>query len=228
MWPFELSGRESPMHIAIGVYDEFTSLDAMGPYQVLQHVPGAEVVWCAAEAGIVRDDAGLLRMEVERTFDDVPRPDILVVPGGFITRKLARERHPIVDWIAGAHEHTTYTTSVCTGALLLGSAGILDGLEATTHWAAYDDLASYGAVPTEQRVVEQGKIITGAGVSAGIDMALTLAGRLAGDEVAMAIQLAIEYDPHPPYDSGAPSKAPPAIYEMVAAINDERAADASS
>jgi transcriptional regulator GlxA family with amidase domain len=213
------------MQIAIGLYDEFTSLDAMGPYQVLQHVPGAEVVWCAAESGMVRDDAGLLRMEVEHTFADVPTPDILVVPGGFITRKLARDRHPIVDWIAAAHEHTTYTTSVCTGALLLGSAGVLDGLEATTHWAAYDDLASYGATPTEHRVVEQGKVITGAGVSAGIDMALTLVGKVAGDEVAMAIQLAIEYDPHPPYDSGAPSKAPREIYDMVAAINEERSAD---
>ncbi len=212
------------MQIAIGLYDEFTSLDAMGPYQVLQHLPGADLVWCAAESGTVRDDAGLLRMEVEHTFDDVPDPDIVVVPGGFITRELARDRHPIVDWIAAAHAHTTYTTSVCTGALLLGSAGVLDGLEATTHWTAYDDLASYGATPTEQRVVEQGKVITGAGVSAGIDMALTLAGKVAGDEIAMAIQLAIEYDPHPPYDSGAPSKAPSEIYEMVAAINEERSA----
>lgn len=210
------------MQIAIGLYDEFTSLDAMGPYQVLQHLPGADLVWCAAEAGTVRDDAGLLKMEVEHTFVDVPRPDILVIPGGFITRKLARDGHPIVDWIRSAHEHTTFTTSVCTGALLLGAAGVLDGIEATTHWAAYDELASYGATPTEQRVVEQGKVITGAGVSAGIDMALTLAGKVAGDEVAMAIQLGIEYDPAPPYDAGAPSKAPADIFELVAAMNEQR------
>jgi transcriptional regulator GlxA family with amidase domain len=140
------------------------------------------------------------------------------VPGGLITRKLARERGPIVDWIRAAHETTTYTTSVCTGALLLGAAGVLDGLPATTHWIAYEHLASYGAEPTEQRVVFAGKIVTAAGVSAGIDLALTLAGRMHGDEVAQAVQLGIEYDPQPPYDAGAPSKAPAEIRDLVTGL----------
>ena len=201
--------------IAIALYDEFTALDAMGPYQVLSNIPGTTTVICAAEAGIVADDNGLLRYEVENSFADVPRPDVVVVPGGFIARKMAAEGHPIVDWIAEAHEHTTWTTSVCTGSLLLGAAGLLDGLDATTHWMAYDNLASFGATPTEQRVVRQGKIITGAGVSAGIDMALTLTAELAGPDVARAIQLGIEYDPLPPFDSGSPSKAPTEIMELV-------------
>src|SRR5438270_7854480 len=158
------------MQIAIGLYEGFTCLDAIGPYQVLSNVPGAEVVVCAEEKGRVSDDNGILHFDVERTFGDVPKPDVLLVPGGFITRKLARQRGPIVDWIAAAHRTTTYTTSVCTGALLLGAAGLLDGLEATTHWAAYDELRKYGARPTEQRVVKQGKIYTAAGVSAGIDL----------------------------------------------------------
>jgi transcriptional regulator GlxA family with amidase domain len=122
-----------------------------------------------------------------------------------------------VDWIRQAHPHTTWTTSVCTGALLLGAAGLLDGVPATTHWSAYDELASYGARPTEQRVVTSGRIVTGAGVSAGIDLALTLAADIAGPEVAQSIQLAIEYDPHPPFDVGAPSKAPKSIYDMATA-----------
>lgn len=206
------------MQIAIGLYDEFTALDAIGPYQVLSSLPGAEVVICAAEQGIVPDDNGLLRYEVAHTFADVPTPDVLLVPGGMITRKLAREGHPIVEWIRSAHETTTWTTSVCTGSLLLGAAGVLEGLSATTHWFAYDELASYGATPTEQRVVREGKVITGAGVSAGIDMGLVLAAELMGQESAEAIQLAIEYDPQPPFDSGAPSKAAPEILDLLRSI----------
>jgi transcriptional regulator GlxA family with amidase domain len=212
------------MQIAIGLYPEFTSLDAIGPYQVLTQVPGAEVVLCAARTGRLSDDNGLLHFDIEHTFDEVARPDLLLVPGGFVTRRLARDRDPIVDWIAAAHEHTTYTTSVCTGALLLGAAGILDGLDATTHWYAYDELASYGARPTEQRVVQQGKVWTAAGVSAGIDLALTLVAEVWGPEVSQAIQLGIEYDPQPPFDSGAPSKADPDILALVRAISAEKEA----
>jgi transcriptional regulator GlxA family with amidase domain len=212
------------MQIAIGLYPEFTALDAIGPYQVLTQVPGAEVVLCAARTGRLSDDNGLLHLDIEHTFADVARPDVLLVPGGFITRRLARDRDPIVDWIADAHEHTTSTTSVCTGALLLGAAGILDGLDATTHWYAYDELAGYGARPTEQRVVQQGKVWTAAGVSAGIDLALTLVAEHWGPEVAQAIQLGIEYDPQPPFDSGAPSKADPEILALVRAISAEKEA----
>jgi transcriptional regulator GlxA family with amidase domain len=204
------------VQIAIGLYEGFTALDAIGPYQVFTLVPGLdEVVLCADKRGQLLDDNKLLRLDIEHTFEDVPSPDLLLVPGGLITRKIAEERGPIVEWIAAAHPHTTYTTSVCTGALLLGAAGVLDGLSATTHWIAYDHLRGYGAEPTEQRVVIEGKVATAAGVSAGIDLALTLMGMIHGHDVAQAIQLGIEYDPQPPYDAGAPSKAPSAIRELV-------------
>ena len=210
------------MQVAIGLYQGVTALDFVGPYQVLSNRPGFEVVLCAAEAGTVSDDNGLLHFRVDRTFADVPSPDLLLVPGGFITRRIAAEGHPIVDWVRTAHPTTTWTTSVCTGALVLGAAGVLDGLDATTHWSAYDALAGYGARPTEQRIVEQGKIVTAAGVSAGIDLALTLLGRIDGRDMAEAIQLAIEYDPQPPFDSGSPSKARPEIVDLVRAVGDAR------
>ncbi|MEJ7585859.1 MAG: DJ-1/PfpI family protein [Acidimicrobiales bacterium] len=206
------------MQIAIGLYPGFTALDAIGPYQVFTNVPGADVVLCAAETGLLDDDNQKLHLRIDATFEDVPSPDVLLVPGGMVTRRLARDGHPIVDWVRSAHAHTTWTTSVCTGALLLGAAGILDGLPATTHWFAYHALAGYGAEPTEQRVVESGKVMTAAGVSAGIDLALTLVGRMHGPEVAQAIQLGIEYDPQPPYDAGAPSKAPAPVREMVESL----------
>jgi transcriptional regulator GlxA family with amidase domain len=205
------------VQIAIGLYPGFTALDAIGPYQVLSNLPGAEVVLCAEERGRLDDDNGLLHFVIDHNFGDAPSPDVLLVPGGLVTRRIARERGAIVDWIAAAHPKTTYTTSVCTGALLLGAAGILDGLDATTHWIAYDELRRYGARPTEQRVVFQGKVVTAAGVSAGIDLALALVGELAGPEIAQAIQLGIEYDPQPPFDAGAPSKAPAPILEVVTA-----------
>jgi putative intracellular protease/amidase len=206
------------MQIAIGVYPGFAALDAVGPYEVLHNLPGAEVVLCAERPGPVTDGAGQLTLLVERTFADVPTPELLLVPGGGITRQIAREGGAIIDWIAAAHPTTRYTTSVCTGALLLGAAGLLDGLEATTHWSAYAELARYGARPTEQRVVVQGRIVTAAGVSAGIDLGLHLAAALQGDLVAQAIQLGIEYDPQPPFDSGSPSKAPREVRELVEAV----------
>jgi transcriptional regulator GlxA family with amidase domain len=144
---------------------------------------------------------------------------VIVVPGGTITRKMARDGHPSVDWIRAVHPHTTYTTSVCTGSLLLGAAGILDGLDATSHWLALSDLERWGAVPTLERVVERGKIITAAGVSSGIDMALVMAARLCGEEAAQGIQLSIEYDPQPPFDAGSPAKAPEGVLEAAYAIS---------
>ena len=209
------------MQIAIGLYPGFTALDAIGPYQVFTNLPGAEVVLCAERQGALDDDNGLLHLDMEHTFDDVPAPDVLLVPGGLVTRRIAQEQGPIVDWIRRAHATTTYTTSVCTGALLLGSAGVLTGLRATTHWIAYEQLRSYGAQPTQERVVIEGKVVTAAGVSAGIDLALTLVGRTHGVETAQAIQLGIEYDPQPPYDAGAPSKAPAAIRDLVASVMGE-------
>jgi transcriptional regulator GlxA family with amidase domain len=206
------------MQIAIGLYPGFTALDAIGPYAVFTNVPGADVVVCADRKGRLADESDLLHFDLVHTFDEVPAPDILLVPGGLITRRIAAEGGPIVDWIRAAHETTTYTTSVCTGALLLGAAGVLDGLPATTHWVAYDHLRSYGAQPTEQRVVIEGKVATAAGVSAGIDLALTLVDRLHGAEVAQAVQLGIEYDPQPPHDTGAPSKAPAEIRDLVSTV----------
>jgi transcriptional regulator GlxA family with amidase domain len=206
------------MQIAFALYPGFTALDFIGPYQVLSNVPGNEIVVCAAEAGTVSDDNGLLHLAVEHAIADVPTPDIVLVPGGPGSRTTAAAGTPLVEWLRQVHETTTWTTSVCTGALLLGAAGILEGRPATTHWLAYDELAAFGARPTEQRVVIDGKIATAAGVSAGIDLALTLVGRQWGEEVAQAIQLGIEYDPQPPYDSGAPSKAPEAIRELVVAV----------
>ena len=206
------------MQVAIGLYEGFTALDVIGPYQVFSNVPGTDVVVCAEHVGIVKDDAGVLRIDVEHTFADVPAPDILLVGGGLITRKLAHRGEPIVEWIRAAHPATTYTTSVCTGSLLLGAAGVIDGLRATSHWIAYDQLRAHGAEPTEERVVWEGKVVTGAGVSAGIDLALHLVAEIHGAEVAQAVQLGLEYDPQPPFDSGAPSKAPAPIKQLVEAV----------
>jgi transcriptional regulator GlxA family with amidase domain len=205
------------LNIAFGLYPGFTALDFIGPYQVLSNVPGATVLVCAEAPGTVSDDNGLLHLQVEHGFADAPTPDVLVLPGGPGTRVAAAAEGPIIDWIKTAHESTTWTASVCTGALLLGAAGLLQGLRATTHWLSYDELAGYGATPTEERVVFEGKIVTAAGVSSGIDLALTLVDRIYGPELSQAIQLGIEYDPQPPHDAGAPSKAPTAIKELVTA-----------
>jgi transcriptional regulator GlxA family with amidase domain len=203
------------MDIAIPLYDRFTALDAVGPYEVLWRVPGARVRWVGAEARSYATDRGL-RLVADATFDDVPAPDVLVVPGGTGTRDaLADER--LVEWIRAADATSTWTTSVCTGALLLGAAGLLRGLRATTHWAYLDALAEFGAEVTSERVVEQGKVITSAGVSSGIDMALALAAKIAGDDVAQAIQLRIEYDPQPPFDAGSTAKAPAHVRELARA-----------
>jgi transcriptional regulator GlxA family with amidase domain len=206
------------MQIAIALYQGFTALDFVGPYQVLSNVPGVDVRLVAAEPGRIADDNGLLVVEAPHGLDDVPTPDIVVVPGGPGRSTDAAVATALVPWLKEVHAGTTWTTSVCTGALLLGAAGILDGLKATTHWLSYDELAACGATPTEQRVVIEGKVITAAGVSAGIDMALTLVGTQWGPELAQGIQLGIEYDPQPPYDSGAPSKAAPELVELVTAV----------
>jgi transcriptional regulator GlxA family with amidase domain len=196
------------MRIAIGLYDHFTSLDALGPFQVLSGLPGAEVTFVAQDAGPVTDESGFLTVTARASFAELPDPDILLVPGGIITGALVPD-HPIIEWIRRAHPTTTWTTSVCTGALLLAGAGVLDGVEATTHWGAMDQLANLGARPLRERVVRRGKIVTAAGVSAGIDMALTLAAEIAGAEYAQTMQLMMEYDPQPPFDSGSPDKAGP-------------------
>jgi transcriptional regulator GlxA family with amidase domain len=165
----------------------------------------------------VRADNRMLTLVAEAPYEDSPTPDILVFPGGNGTRALLEDER-VLDWVRGVHEHSRWTTSVCTGSLVLAAAGVLDGLEATTHWMVMDLLGELGAQPVSGRVVEQGKVITAAGVSAGIDMALTLAAREAGPEVAQAIQLAIEYDPQPPFDAGSPDKAPREIVDLVRGV----------
>jgi transcriptional regulator GlxA family with amidase domain len=206
------------MQIAIGLYPGFTALDAIGPYAVLTNLPGATVVVCAERTGHLADESDLLHLDIRHTFADAPDPDVLLVPGGVITRRIASDGGPIVDWIHAAHPTTIYTTSVCTGALLLGAAGVLKGRRATTHWMALEQLRSYGAEPADERVVTDDKVVTAAGVSAGIDLALTLVGRLEGAETAQAIQLGIEYDPQPPYDAGSPAKAPAPIRQLVTEV----------
>jgi putative intracellular protease/amidase len=205
------------MEIAIPIFDRFTALDAVGPYEVLCRLPDARVRFVAQEAGPKQTETGMLTLTAEASLDEVPSPDVLVVPGGFGTRPLM-EDEAMLGWIRGVHETSQWTTSVCTGSLLLAAAGLLDGLEATSHWGALDVLAEHGAKPTRRRVVEQGKIITAAGVSSGIDMALTLAARIAGDDVAQAIQLAIEYDPQPPFDSGSLEKAPENVKQAASTV----------
>jgi len=202
------------MEIAIPLYDRFTALDAVGPYEVLSRLPGYQVAFVAAEPGPYKTDNGMLTVIAERSLDDLPSPEILVVPGGWGTRT-AMEDERLVGWIRAVHESSDWTTSVCTGSLLLGAAGVLDGLEATSHWLELETLERFGAKPTGRRVVEQGKVITSAGVSSGIDMALTLAAKVAGEEFAQGIQLLIEYDPEPPFDAGSPDKAPDAVVDFI-------------
>jgi putative intracellular protease/amidase len=215
------------MKIAIPIFDRVTALDAIGPYEVLSRLPGADLRFVGFEPGPVKTDNRMLSLNVETAIEDFAEPDILVFPGGFGTRALMKDER-MLDWVRHVHEGTQWTTSVCTGSLVLGAAGLLDGLEATTHWAAMDTLERLGAKPTGRRVVEQGKIVTAAGVSSGIDMALRLAGHVAGDTVAQAIQLGIEYDPQPPYDSGSPEKASPEVIALVKRAESDEAQAAAA
>lgn len=196
------------MQVAIALFPRVTALDAVGPYEVLQRVPSLDVVFVGHRRGEVRTDNGMLGLTCDAEFGEVARPDVLLVPGGVGTRALLRDT-AMLDWIRHVHEHTLFTTSVCTGSLLLGAAGLLEGLTATTHWSAQDILASLGALYLSERVVEHlpRRIITAAGVSSGIDMALRLVELLVDRQAAEASQLMIEYDPNPPFDCGSLEKA---------------------
>ncbi|MEW2608723.1 DJ-1/PfpI family protein [Streptomyces sp. NPDC047880] len=196
------------LRVAVLLYDGFTALDAVGPYEVLCRVPGVRVAMVARERGPVRTDTGELTLVAECAMRDVRRADVLLVPGGGERGVVAMmEDAGVHEWIRRIHRHSVWTTSVCTGSLILGAAGLLRGLPATTYWASRPYLKEVGAVCTPGRFVEAGKIITAAGVSAGIDMGLRLAARLSDEDVARAMQLAVEYDPDPPYDTGSPEKA---------------------
>jgi transcriptional regulator GlxA family with amidase domain len=202
--------------IVIPLFPQFTALDGIGPYEVLQRIPGFDITFIGHERGVVRSDNGMLGVEIDGTFEEHPRPDIIVFPGGVGTRPLMRDER-VLDWLRTAHENTTFTTSVCTGSLVLAAAGLLDGLTATTHWSALNILAEHGALPTDARVVEHldRRIITAAGVSSGIDMALRLVEILVDRTAAEASQLMIEYDPQPPFDSGSTAKATDEVVARV-------------
>ena len=205
------------MQIAIPIFERLTALDAIGPYEVLQRLPGAEVVFVGLEKGSVRTENGFLGLSVDATLDEVSSPDVIVMPGGIGTRDLLAP-NPFIDWLLRTHTTSTFTTSVCSGSLVLAAAGLLNGLTATTHWSCYDALGALGAIPTAQRVVEHlsERIITAAGVSSGIDMALRLSALLFDDTAAKAMQVMIEYDPQPPFDAGSVAKAGPEVMARAA------------
>jgi putative intracellular protease/amidase len=205
------------MRIAMLLYDGFTALDAIGPYEVLSRLPGAELAFVAARAGTITSDTGFLNVTATRAIADVDGADVVLVPGGPGDEAVRRDEATLA-WLRRIHAGTTWTTSVCTGALILGAAGLLRGLRATTHWASLEELRSYGAEPVKARAVESGKVVTAAGVSAGIDMALRLAQRIAGADYARGIQLGIEYDPDPPFDAGSPEKLPAEMVALVRAV----------
>jgi putative intracellular protease/amidase len=209
------------MQIAVLLFPRLTALDAIGPYEVLQRLPGADLVFVGQTRGEVRTENGRLGLVVDASLDEVPRPDVVVVPGGMGTRALLHDE-TIASWLRAAHETTRFTTSVCTGSLLLAAAGLLDGVDATTHWGAMELLGSLGAHPVDKRVVERGKIITAAGVSSGIDMALTLTARLSDDVTAQAMQLFIEYDPQPPFDAGNVHRASAEVLTRARELSDRR------
>jgi transcriptional regulator GlxA family with amidase domain len=202
------------MEIALFLYDELAPLDAVGPYEVLRNVPGWEVRTVARQAGPVRSEDGSLALIADHSIAELTEPDVVLVPGGAGSRPLM-EDEKVLDWLRTVDRSTKWTTSVCTGSLLLGAAGLLEGRRATTNWLLLDALERFGADPVGGRFVEDGKVITAAGVTAGIDMALHLVSREVGPEMAQAVQLGIEYDPDPPFDAGSPEKAPDAIVELV-------------
>lgn len=202
------------MQLAILLFDQFTTLDAVGPYEVLSRLPGAETAFVAERAGPVTNDVGNLSLVATKTLAEVPSPDLVLVPGGPGQTRLMSDG-PVREWLRAADRTSTWTTSVCTGSLILAAAGLLTGRRATTHWFAVDQLPGLGAIVADQRVVFDGKYVTAAGVSSGIDMALSLAGRMGGDDLAQLLQLGIEYDPEPPYRAGSPKTAPPALVEAM-------------
>jgi transcriptional regulator GlxA family with amidase domain len=224
--PLETRGapRDPPgMQIAILIFEKLTALDAIGPYEVLRSVPGWEVMFVGPEKGTVRTDSGALGLSADYALEEVTEADIVLVPGGEGNRPLMGDER-VLSWLRRIDAGSKWTTSVCTGSLVLGAAGLLNGKRATSHWLFLEQLGELGADAVGGRIVEDGKTITAAGVSAGIDMALHLVGQEVGPEVAQAVQLGIEYDPQPPFDAGSPEKAPQPIVELVTSVagaNDE-------
>jgi len=213
--------------VSILIFDGLTALDAIGPYDVLRQVPGWEVTFVGKEAGEVRTEEGGLGLVADVGIDAAPEADILLVPGGSGTRPLTGDAE-VLDWVRAVDSGTRRTTSVCTGSLVLGAAGLLEGRRATTYWQNLEDLRAFGAEPVTSRWVEDGKYLTAAGVSAGIDMALHLVAEEVAPEMSQAVQLGIEYDPAPPFDTGSPAKAPAALVDAVREVSRRRTATRSS
>ncbi len=206
------------MQIAIVVYPGFTALDFIGPYEVLRNVPDTEVRFVWHEPGPIAADSGALLIGATHSFDETPSPDILLVPGGMTTFEHARDEK-LLDWVRRAHESATWTASVCSGSVILAAAGLLEGKRATSHWMCVPMLKTFGVTAVgDERIVHEGRIVTCAGVSAGIDLGMWLAGEIVGEARAKAIQLTIEYDPQPPFDSGHLSKASAATKAMASAM----------
>lgn len=207
------------MQVAIVLYPGFTALDFIGPYESLRWLPDTEVRFVWHEPGPIAADSGVLLVGATHSFDETPSPDIILIPGGFGTMEHARDEK-VLDWVRRAHQSSTWTASVCSGSVILASAGLLTGKRATSHWAAVQLLRTFGVEPvTDERIVPAGEhIVTCAGVSAGIDLGLWLAGQIAGEDKAKAIQLSMEYDPQPPFDSGHMSKASAATKASATAL----------
>jgi putative intracellular protease/amidase len=204
------------MNIAILIYDRLAALDAIGPYEVLSRLPGATVTFVAEQAGEKRTDTGRLGLTADAALTELEHPEIVIVPGGPGQTALM-DGGPVHDWLRAAHETSEWTCSVCTGSLILAAAGLLQGKRATSNWQALEELGKFDVEVIPERVVFDGKLVTAAGVTAGIDMALMLAAKVANEQVAQAIQLGIEYDPQPPFDAGSPDRAPAEIVEAVRA-----------
>ena len=205
------------MKIAFLIFDKLTALDAIGPYEVFSRIPEVDLRFVAKQTGMKRTDTGHLGISADASLGELTDPDIVLVPGGDGNRPLLTDEE-VLDWLRVADRTTKWTTSVCTGSLVLGAAGLLDGKRATSHWAYRDQLSEYGAEPVAERYVVDGKVVTAAGVSSGIDMALHLTSLEFGDVLAQGIQLGIEYDPQPPFDSGSPEKADPQLVEIVRSV----------
>jgi transcriptional regulator GlxA family with amidase domain len=213
------SPTRSTLDVAILLFDRVTALDAVGPYEVLSRLPGAQVTFVGERVGPVRTDTGHLALHVDATLDDTQAADILLVPGG-IGQQAHMQPGPVHDWVRHIDATSTWTTSVCTGSLILASAGLLKDRAATSHWMRRADLAGYDVTPVDERVVFDGKYVTAAGVSAGVDMALMLTDRIAGRRATETVQCGIEYDPRPPYDAGHPAKVDPTVVAALQTLKD--------
>jgi len=208
-----MNSKRQVTRLAILLYDGYTALDVIGPYDVLSKLPDMEVCMVAVKKGAYRDPKGL-QLLAGYTLEEMEHPDILLIPGGFGLDSILNDQK-IIQWVQNAYTTSKWTVAVCTGSLLLGAAGLLQGRKATTHWRHKERLTQYGAIPQNERYIKEGKIITSAGVSAGIDMSLYLLSLIKDEKYAKTVQLAIEYDPHPPFDSGSPEKAPREIVDRL-------------